>query len=294
MAGARTLEGDPDLTYYDSGGGVTGDPPIVLAHGATFRSEDWESIYPRLAARHRVIAYDARGHGRSGRARSYALADLVADQLRMLREVAGAPAVLIGHSIGGATALVLAAAHPELVRGLVLEDPWLARYREPRTAEQAAHLGRLRAVLERRDDPRAFRSALAAVPLRTPGPRGERTLGDIRGFLDVERLASYYADVDLAFWDLMLVRDEAGTTAIAEAIPRVRCPVLLLVAGVESALAAGEADRLAADLADVALVHFPGVGHRIHAVSSARFLEALDPFLRRVGPEPRSPSRPSA
>src|SRR5207253_5244217 len=53
---SRTLKGDPKLAYYDSGGGTAGEPPIVLLHGATFRSEDWENIFPRLATRYRVIA----------------------------------------------------------------------------------------------------------------------------------------------------------------------------------------------------------------------------------------------
>ena len=61
---SRTLKGDPKLAYYDSAGGAQGEPPIVLLHGATFRSEDWENIFPRLATRYRVIAYDARGHGK--------------------------------------------------------------------------------------------------------------------------------------------------------------------------------------------------------------------------------------
>ncbi|MBI2773463.1 MAG: alpha/beta fold hydrolase [Chloroflexi bacterium] len=127
---SRTLKGDPKLVHYDSQGGAAGEPPIVLVHGVTFRSEDWENIFPRLKTRYRVIAYDARGHGKSGRAASFTLDDLASDLGRVLREIAAAPAIVIGHSIGGATALVTAAREPSLVRGLVLEDPWLSLYRD--------------------------------------------------------------------------------------------------------------------------------------------------------------------
>ncbi len=277
---SRTLKGDPKLAHYDSGGGVAGEPPIVLVHGVTLRSEDWENVFPRLATRYRVIAYDARGHGKSGRAASYALDDLASDLLRVLGDVAAAPAIVIGHSVGGATALVAAAREPARVKALVLEDPWLALYRD--TTWRRDYFTKLRAALDRRDDPRAFVRAVGALPLSEPGPRGERTVGEVRGFYSAERLATYYKDVDPAVVDAIITRDEAGSAAIASAPPQAKCPVLLLAAGVASALAEGEADRLAASFGDVKLMRFPGVGHRIHGLRPEPFLEAIEPFLRRV------------
>jgi pimeloyl-ACP methyl ester carboxylesterase len=277
---SRTLKGDPKIAYYDSGGGVAGEPPIVLVHGVTLRSEDWENVFPRLATRYRVIAYDARGHGKSGRAASYALDDLTSDLIRIVREIAKAPAILIGHSIGGATALVAAAREPSLVRALVLEDPWLSRYRDG--TWRVPYFTKLRAALDQREDPRAFGRAVGTLPLPEPGPRGERTVGEVRGFYSAERLATYYKDVDPAVVDQVLTRDAAGSQAVDDAPSRVRCPVLLLAAGVGSALAEGEADRLAAAIPDTKLMKFPGVGHRIHGLRPEPFLEALEPFLRRV------------
>ncbi|MBI2325395.1 MAG: alpha/beta hydrolase [Chloroflexi bacterium] len=277
---SRTLKGDPKIAHYDSGGGVAGEPPVVLLHGATLRSEDWENVFPRLATRYRVIAYDARGHGKSGRASRYALDDLVADLMRLLKEVAKAPAILIGHSIGGATALVAAAREPSLVRGLVLEDPWLSRYRD--TKWRTPYFTKLRVALEQREDPRAFVRAISGLPLPEPGPRGERTVGEVRGFYSADRLATYYKDVDPAFVDRVITRDEAGSAAIADAPAKVRCPLLLLGAGASSALADGEADRLGTAFSDVKVMKFPGVGHRIHGLRPEPFLEALEPFLRRV------------
>jgi pimeloyl-ACP methyl ester carboxylesterase len=285
MPRTRTLKGDPKIAHYDSGGGTAGEPPIVLVHGVTLRAEDWENIFPRLATRYRVIAYDARGHGKSGRAASYALADLSEDLVRVLREIAAAPAIVIGHSIGGATALVTAAREPSLVRGLVLEDPWLSQYRD--RTWRVPYFRALRKALDQREDPRAFARALAAIPLPEQGPRGERTVGEVRGFYSVERLATYYKDVDAAVLDQVLTRDPAGSSAIAEAPANVNVPVLLLAAGTGSALADGEADRLAAAMPDTKLMKFPGVGHRIHGLRPEPFLEALEPFLRRVRTEGR-------
>lgn len=266
--------------YYDSGGGVSGEPPIVLLHGATLRSEDWENIFPRLATRYHVIAYDARGHGKSGRGSSYSLDDLVADLVRILREIAKAPAILVGHSLGGATALVAAAREPTLVKGLVLDDPWLSLHSDGKW--RADYFAKLRRALDQREDPRAFARAVGALPLPEPGPRGERSVGEVRGFYSAERLATYYKDVDPAFVDLLTKAHPGDAAAISDALGNVRCPVLVLAAGVGSALADGEADRIAARLPDAKVMRFPGVGHRIHGLRPEPFLESIEPFLRRV------------
>lgn len=296
MPRSRTLKGDPKLVYYDTlkasgeGAGTAGEPPIVLVHGATLRAEDWENIFPRLGTRYRVIAYDARGHGKSARAGSYALEDLASDLVRVVREVAKAPAIVIGHSIGGATSLVAASREPSLFRGLVLEDPWLSLYRD--TKWRVDHYRKLRAAVDLREDPKALARAISSIPLPEPGPRGERTVGEVRGFYSVERLTTYYKDVDPGFLDAIVTRDEAGTAAIADAPKRVRCPVLLLAAGANaSALADGEIEQLERKIPDLKIVRYPGVGHRIHGLRPEPFLEALEPFLRRVRSEPQLSDR---
>ena len=276
---SRTLKGDPKLVYYDSGGGQPNEPPILLIHGASLRAEDWENIFPRLATRYRVIAYDARGHGKSGRAQSYTLPELADDAARVLREIAKAPAIVIGHSIGGATAYVLAAREPELVRALVLEDPWLARYHDG--IWRAELFRALDGVVAKSDDLPALRAAVGRMPLPVPGPRGERTVAEVRGFYSAERLATYYAAVDPAFVKELTRPEPVGTKAIADARGKATQPVLLLAADarVDSALAEGEADRLASDGAQV--MRFPGVPHRMHGLKPEVFLEAIEPFLRK-------------
>src|SRR5438874_4905549 len=188
---ARTLKGEPKIAHYDSGGGAPGEPPIVLLHQSLARSEDWENIFPRLATRYRVIAYDARGHGKSGRAAEYTLRAFVDDLGRVLREVAKAPAVLVGHSVGALAALVAAAEAPALVRGLVLEEPALGYAK----AWEPARYATLREALAS-GDPAALAKATAKQPLPSPGPRGERTYGELRGFYAAERVVTYFRDID--------------------------------------------------------------------------------------------------
>src|SRR2546425_4058053 len=123
---ARPLKGDPKIAYYDSGGGVAGEPAVLLAHASLFRSEDWENIFPRLATRYRVVAFDQRGHGKSGRASDYSMRAIADDIGRVLRDVVRARSVIVGHWLGALGALACAAEASANVAGLVLEDPPLA------------------------------------------------------------------------------------------------------------------------------------------------------------------------
>ena len=280
---SRTLKGDPKIAYYDSGTGTAGEPPIVLLHGATFRSEDWENVFPRVATRYRVIAYDARGHGKSGRAAGYAIGEFANDLLRVIETVAGGPAIVIGHSLGGATALVAAAKKPSAIRALVLEEPVVDNWDRDWRAE---YYKSVRAALDKVEELPVFKRAVASIPLPSRGPRGERTVGEVRGFYAAERLATYYKDVDPAFVDQFGHAKPDGHELVVNAVPTMPTLLLAAFAADGSALKEGEAEALAKKWPDAQLVKFPGVGHRIHGLRPDPFLEALEPFLRKA----RTPS----
>lgn len=108
--------------------------PLVLLHGQASRWQDVRRALPTLVARHRVIAIDVPGHGASERLEptEYTCAtvsDLIAGAIDQLIDE---PALLSGHSSGGVLALAITARHPELVGGLLLEDPPLFSSVPPR------------------------------------------------------------------------------------------------------------------------------------------------------------------
>ncbi|MBF6174704.1 alpha/beta hydrolase [Nocardia blacklockiae] len=97
------------------------DGPLVLAlHGLTGHGRRWEALATGHLPDVRVIAPDLRGHGRSTALPPWTF-EAVVDDVAPL--VDGTPAVVVGHSFGGAVAIHLAHRHPELVRKLVLLDP---------------------------------------------------------------------------------------------------------------------------------------------------------------------------
>ncbi|MFJ7208978.1 alpha/beta fold hydrolase [Streptomyces sp. NPDC098789] len=94
--------------------GEEGAPAVVLAHGWTCSTAFWAAQVRDLAATHRVIAYDQRGHGRSPAARAYGTGALADDLVAVLAATLapGERAVVAGHSMGGMTVMA-AAGRPE-------------------------------------------------------------------------------------------------------------------------------------------------------------------------------------
>jgi len=100
-----------------------GGVPIVMIHGAAGRKEIWLAVSRRLADRladRPIVLLDLPGHGDSAGPGRASIADY-ADAVRSFCEAQSWPQVdLVGHSMGGAIAQVLAAEHPALVRRMVL------------------------------------------------------------------------------------------------------------------------------------------------------------------------------
>src|SRR6478609_8022023 len=95
--------------------------PVLAVHGIT--SSGW--VWPFLAADldRPLVAPDLRGRGRSNSLPGpYGLAAHAADCAAVVEAVSDQPVVVVGHSMGGFVATVLAARRPELVRGVVLVD----------------------------------------------------------------------------------------------------------------------------------------------------------------------------
>lgn len=97
-------------------------PPVVLLHGWTVTSDlNWFAIFGDLARRYRVIAFDHRGHGRGLRpVRPVRITDLSDDVAAVLEALQIERSALVGYSLGGAVAQVVARDHGDRLSGLVL------------------------------------------------------------------------------------------------------------------------------------------------------------------------------
>ncbi|MGV9849565.1 alpha/beta fold hydrolase [Streptomyces sp. NPDC003442] len=115
-----TVEGTP--IAYRAWGEPTGRG-IVLVHGAAAHSRWWDHVGPLLVSGRRVVALDLSGHGDSGRRDAYGLEIWMREVLAVIADAGlDVPPVVIGHSLGGAVTLRLAALSGHPIEGAVLID----------------------------------------------------------------------------------------------------------------------------------------------------------------------------
>lgn len=110
-----------EMHYLRTGGD---NPPVVLLHGLMMSGACWTPLARALEENYDVVMPDARGHGKSSAPEhGYRYDDLAADVMSLIDTLELATPVLLGHSMGGMTAAVVASRNPKRLRGLVLADP---------------------------------------------------------------------------------------------------------------------------------------------------------------------------
>ncbi|MFR9803930.1 alpha/beta fold hydrolase [Pseudonocardia sp. RS010] len=117
-------QASPALHHVDFGG-PPGAATVVCVHGLGGSHLNWDLLAPLLRARYRVLAVDLPGFGLSPPPRGPATVRRNVDALAGFLASCGGPVTLVGNSMGGLVAVLVAAGHPDLVRALALLDPAL-------------------------------------------------------------------------------------------------------------------------------------------------------------------------
>jgi pimeloyl-ACP methyl ester carboxylesterase len=111
------------VTLAYRGFGPSEAVPVLLLHGMGDDARTWDRFAGELAAAGRqAIALDQRGHGESSHPGEYSIDLMRADVIAFLDHLGIARADLVGHSMGGRVATIVACDHPSRVRRLVVED----------------------------------------------------------------------------------------------------------------------------------------------------------------------------
>lgn len=251
--------GDVDLQYYRTGDG----PPVVLAHGMYDNGRRWIPLGSALADDYDVITYDARGHGRSDAPESgYDIDSRVADLLGVINGLGLTEPVLVGHSMGGATAAWAAANHSNRRRGLVLVDP--ARFHD--TPEMSVEQAREIACERLRE------SKALSVEKRIEEQY------DVSEH-DVEHVQRLAASVDECSPNIARVAQHHPP--VKQAFDEITCPTLVLRRDVAVTDRVQDLD-VASRLGDGRLVHVPNAGHYVFRDEYDAAYAELRAFLHRL------------
>ena len=119
-AGRGVTTGETRLAYDVSG--KPGAPPMVLLHALGERGANWAPVADQFAERFCVFAIDFRGHGNSDWPGTYSFQLMRDDVLDLLDQLGLGKVTLVGHSMGGAVAYLVAMQQPDRVERLIVED----------------------------------------------------------------------------------------------------------------------------------------------------------------------------
>ena len=236
------------MHYSVSGNGET---TIVLTHGLAASEAIWSAQVPAFAARHRVVTWDLRGHGRSApNAGPCTLSDLADDLRRVLDDSATERAVILGHSAGGVVAMQFALEHPQRTAGLVLVG----------TASEC------------NDRARQFYEDLATLA-------EERGMDPVRKRLGVTAEQARQASTDPAtFARVARAMASLNAAPLTARLAEIRCPAQMIV-GEKDFLGAGGSVILHRNIAGSRLAIVPERGHGIFVEDPAGFNALVLDFL---------------
>ena len=256
--------GDGKLSYEVRGHGR----PVVFLHPGGFSSGVWDEQIARFAEDHRVVRYDARGHGDS--TEPPAGFSHHEDLRRLLDALEIDRAVLVGCSLGSRTAIDFALLHPERVDGLLLSSPGLSGMVEhdPFTLEQR----RLAAeAIARQDFSQAFE---CVIRMLVDGPH--RTPEQVDPALRARYLGLLTDNARKGHGSFPLGAELHAITRAAELRPR----TLVVTGALDTTDIHAVADLLEREAPDARRVQLEGTGHQFNAEQPARFAELLGEFLR--------------
>jgi esterase len=112
------------LNYQAHGEGK----PLLLLHGLFGSGRNWSGIARQLSGSYKVVTVDLRNHGASGHADSMAYTEMAEDIARLVTSLGQDSICILGHSMGGKTAMTLSLLNPALVERLIVVDIAPAKY----------------------------------------------------------------------------------------------------------------------------------------------------------------------
>ena len=258
--GSREANGI-NIHYTRTGGSK---PPLILLHGLTANGACWTPLAHIIEGDYDVIMPDARGHGKSSvPAYGYRYEDLANDVVGLIQALRLATPILIGHSMGGMTAAVVANRDPKLLRCLILADPTFLSPKVQRQIRDSDVADQHRRYLNM-----SFDDVVAEARTKHP----DRSLDTI------ELIARARLQTSMSAFDVLTPPNPDYMQVVSD----IEVPSLLVIGGSAGVVS----PDVAADLQHVNLrlqvEQIPEVGHGLHYEQPERFAVVVESFLRSI------------
>jgi esterase len=262
-----------ELFYRKEGNGS----PLIIIHGLYGSSDNWLNIGKRLAEKHTVFMIDLRNHGRSPFSQEHTFDALKADLVEFFLKHKIKKATILGHSMGGKTAMWFAADYPEKVEKLVIADIAPKDYMLLNEESQFyLHQNILLAMKEidflriktrndiedrlneKIDDPRICQFLLKNVE------KEKQT-----------KLFRWRVNVDVLYNSLEEIVSGVNKSWFDDRIPITAYPVIF-IRGMKSKYILPEDEQLIKEIyPDASIIDIPEAGHWLHAEQPELFMQAV-------------------
>jgi 3-oxoadipate enol-lactonase len=263
------IAGDGTRIHYEVTG-ITKRAPVLLVQGLGGEKNSWNLQRAALALRHRTIAFDNRGAGRSDKPDGkYNLEEMADDAIAVLDAAGIENAHVVGLSMGGAISQIIALKHPNRVRSLTLvatacrNHAWREELLQSwaTTAENEGMTAVGKEAARWMIGPRSFRRVLPALgwmgPLQLFNP-ANAFVSQVKAILSTD--------------------DGALNTELANIV----CPTMVVVGNQDVLTPRGDAEEIASLIPTAELVVISGGAHGLHIEHASTFNRILLEFLGRA------------
>jgi len=271
----RRLQTDGlDLRLHEWG--AEGEPGVLLLHSLAAHGHWWDGVASGLRDRYHVIALDLRGHGGSEWApagpggQGYGFVDYVGDVAAVIDLLGWQRPVVMGHSLGGYLAALLAATHPERVGAVVLVDIMTAFSDElaARAASQAERPG-----------PRFASPAEAGARFRLAPPETAASRDILQHLGETAVIERAPGVWEHAFDRRVFLHPPPNPW---EFLPRVTCPLLVVRGELSGVMTREAAERVAGAAPHGTIVEMPNAYHHVIVDDPAGFASRVEAWLSAI------------
>ncbi len=251
------------LHYRELGEGK----PMMILHGLFGYSDNWQSQAKKLAEYYRVILVDLRNHGHSDWSDDFSYDLMAQDVFELCQDLHLEELILVGHSMGGKTAMLFAQQHEELLEKLIVVDMGVKSY--PMHHEHilaGIHAVDLPNIKVRREAEEQLSAHIEAE--------------GVKQFL-LKNL--YWKEKGQLAWRINVAVLEREMPAILGALPEgeVFTPTLFIRGELSNYILDEDVPQIEQYFPDSEIVTIAGSGHWVHAEAPEEFLEALLSFCLR-------------